>query len=130
MAGCSVSMPIASIVQSKPDPDDVTGSIPKSRLIGILDPEDWRRAKAALATALDPQGNGSPVNWDNPDTGSKGTFIPVGKAYPFDGQVCRAFTAQIERKNGPENAVRGTACADKGGEWALTELNAGKKGRG
>jgi surface antigen len=56
--------------------EDATGALPKSSLAGILDAEDWRRAKAALSTALDPQGNGSLVGWDNPDSGNKGSFTP------------------------------------------------------
>jgi hypothetical protein len=35
--------------------DDATGALPKSSLAGLLDAEDWRRAKATLSTALDPQ---------------------------------------------------------------------------
>jgi surface antigen len=34
-----------------------------------------------MAVALDPQGSGSPVTWDNPDTGFKGTFTPVGQPF-------------------------------------------------
>ena len=115
-------MPITPFLSSKKG--DVTGSIPR---VHLLDAEDWRRAQAALATALDPQGNGSAVNWDNPDSGAKGSFVPVGKAYPLDGQVCRAFLAEIERK-GQDRSLRGTACADRSGEWAVTEVNPWKKG--
>jgi len=117
LAGCSVSMPMGSLV---PSDEDVTGSIPKSALAN-LDAEDWRRAKAALATALDPQGNGASVNWDNPASGARGSFVPAGKAYPTDAQICRAFLAGIGQA-GNERAVRGTACADKHGEWTITEL--------
>jgi surface antigen len=42
-----------------------------------LNEEDWRRAKAALAVALDPQGPGTQVSWDNPDTAMKGSFTPT-----------------------------------------------------
>lgn len=34
--------------------------------------------------ALDPQGNGAPVHWSNPRTGSKGSFVQAGKPYPSD----------------------------------------------
>ena len=41
-----------------------------------LGEEDWRRAKAALAVALDPQGAGARVSWDNPDTDAEGRLHP------------------------------------------------------
>lgn len=114
-----MSMPIASLASSK---EDAIGAVPLSRLAQPLDGEDLRRAKAALATALDPQGNGSLVGWDNPESGAKGSFTPIGKAYPADAKICRVFLSQIDRK-GNEQSMRGTACADKGGEWTIAEIN-------
>jgi len=74
-----------------------------------------RRAKAALSTALDPQGNGSLVGWDNPDSGNKGSFTPVGKPFPLEARICRVFLAEVDCK-GDEHAMQGTACSDKRGE--------------
>ena len=91
--GCSYQLP--SLLGGD---DDATASIdrPARSLADTLDGEDWRRAHAALGVALDPQGNGAPVNWDNPRSGAKGTFTPVGGAYPSEDSVCRAFLADIE----------------------------------
>ncbi|WOJ90018.1 RT0821/Lpp0805 family surface protein [Methylocapsa polymorpha] len=125
LAGCSFSMPIATLASSTSS-EDATGSIQKSSLEHQLDPEDWRRAKAALATALDPQGNGSVVGWDNPESGNKGSFTPVGKAYPANERICRIFVSQIERK-GNEQSMRGTACTEKGGDWTIAEVAPSKK---
>ena len=91
------------------------------RWSGCSAPEDWRRAKAALSTALDPQGDGSPVSWDNPQSGVKGSFSPTSKAYPADAKVCRRFSADVERKAGAKT-MQGVACADKSGEWSIAEL--------
>jgi len=113
-----MSMPIASLSASK---EDATGSIPAPYIAHLLDAEDWRRAKAALATALDPQGNGSLVAWDNPESGHKGSFTPVGKAYPADAKICRVFLSRIDRK-GNEQSMQGTACADKGSDWTIAEI--------
>ena len=106
--------------------EDATGTVPKSPIASLLEPEDWRRAKAALSTALDPQGNGSLVGWENPDSGNKGTFTPVGKAYPLNAEICRVFLAELDRK-GNEQSLQGTACADKQGEWTIAEAKPWKK---
>lgn len=130
LGGCSVSMPMASLMGAD---EDVTGSIakpgsapPPSPLSPDLDAEDWRRAKAAMGVALDPQGNGSAVDWANPQSGAKGTFTPVAKAYPVDAKVCRAFIAMIDVKKS-DRSVQGTACVDKAGDWAVSDSKPWKK---
>jgi hypothetical protein len=78
LAGCSMALPISPLLS--PDAkEDKAGAVEKSSLASLLDAEDWRRAKAALSTALDPQGNGSLVGWDNPDSGNKGRLIHSGR---------------------------------------------------
>ena len=127
LGGCSVSMPISPFGKSS---DDVTGSIAKSNpLSRALDSEDWRRAKAALSTALDPQGNGETVNWDNPQTGAKGSFVAVAQAYPADDGICRAFISNISAKEAAES-LQGTACRDKLGEWTLSNVRPWKRTSG
>lgn len=108
--------------------DDMTGSIPAKTptLSNTLDREDWRRASAALGVALDPQGGGASVNWDNPSTSAKGSFTPVGQPYPADGKVCRAFLAEVGTKDSHEQ-LQGTACRDKAAEWRLIEIKPWKK---
>ncbi len=108
---------------------DVTGAIPKSppKLSRALDPEDHRRAIAAMSTALDPQGSGMSVNWDNPETGAKGSFTPIGQPYPLEGMICRAFHADIA-VNETQESLQGAACREKTAEWALTEVKLLKKG--
>jgi surface antigen len=110
-------------------PEDTTGSIakPAPRLSRHLDVEDLRRATAALSTALDPQGSGASVNWDNPQTGAKGSFTPVGQAYPLDGKICRAFLADVSANETLEK-LQGAACREKTAEWALTDVKPFKKG--
>jgi surface antigen len=117
-------MPIGSLVSHTDD--DVTGSISRPILTEGLGAEDKRRAKAAMTTALDPQGAGSTVAWDNPESGIKGTFVPVGKAYPENERICRAFLAEIDLKTA-EKSLQGTACADKDGSWMVTETKPFKK---
>jgi hypothetical protein len=73
VAGCSMAFPISPLILPV-SKEDAAGTAPKPSLAGLLDPEDSRRAKAALSTALDPQGNGS-LGWDNPASG----FIHSGR---------------------------------------------------
>jgi surface antigen len=124
VAGCSTSIPLPSMVSL----DDVTGSIekPVASLASTLDPEDWRRAQGALGVALDPQGNGAAVNWDNPQSGVRGSFTPVGAAYPSGDDICRAFLADIGGKAAPRQ-LQGVGCREKGGEWRISDLKPWKK---
>ena len=90
---------------------------PLSAELGI---EDWRRAKGAMAVALDPQGSGSPVTWDNPDTGFKGTFTPVGQPFVKGDEICRAFLAGLTGQ--ATSSLQGTACRLSGEEWAIKDV--------
>jgi surface antigen len=127
---CSVVLPSGPRGEDfRADASDLTGSIrkPTPELAQGLSAEDQRRAKAALATALDPQGEGGGVSWDNPQTGAKGAFTPVGQAYPTEGKVCRAFLAEVTTRL-IEERLQGTACREKTAEWALTEVKPWRKG--
>jgi hypothetical protein len=122
--GCAMSFPITSLV-SDPEP---TGSIakPASPLSPELSAEDWRRAKGALAIALDPVGNGSSASWENPDSGMSGSFTPVGQPFVKSDEICRAFLAELNGRAvaGP---LQGTACKPTGREWAIRDIRPWKK---
>ena len=118
-AGCATAIPLPSFMGSA---SDVTGSIsPGARLSPGLDVEDWRRAKGALSLALDPQGNGSPVAWDNPRSGARGSFTPVADAKAVDDKICRAFLAEVGGA-APARSLQGAACRDKAGDWTLGDV--------
>lgn len=129
--GCSLSLPMMGAASLSGVDLEPTGTIakapaaasaPASPVSRNLDVEDWRRARAALATALDPQGNGATVAWDNPQTGSKGSFIPVAAPYPVEGQVCRAFIARIDSGESKE-VVQGSACRTGGtDDWTVRDI--------
>ncbi|HKH81589.1 MAG TPA: RT0821/Lpp0805 family surface protein [Methylovirgula sp.] len=118
LGGCSVSLPMGSLIGSHED--DQTASVGQPQ-IGGLEGEDWRRAKVALASALGPEGNGAAVPWDNPDSGTKGSFAAIGEAYATDSGTCRGFRAAIDRKDA-DDSLQGTACADKSGDWVITDV--------
>jgi len=90
-----------------------------------LGEEDWRRAHAALGVALDPQGNGRPVKWDNPETEMRGQINPTGLPYVSRDEVCRDFLASVI-KGAASRFVRGTGCKPSGGEWELRRIRASR----
>jgi len=122
---CSMALPIASLVD-EPATTSSLGAKPVSPLSPDLGTEDWRRAKAALAVALDPQGSGAQVSWDNPETRLKGTFAPVAQPFVKNDEICRAFAAQITGQ-AIASSLQGIACRPSGGEWAITEVKPAKK---
>ncbi|WP_375464330.1 RT0821/Lpp0805 family surface protein [uncultured Methylobacterium sp.] len=111
------------------DEPTVTGSIGRrpASFGGDLGDEDWRRANAALAVALDPQGNGRPVKWDNPETGLRGSVNPTGLPYVANDLICRDFLASVVA---PERSrfVRGTGCKPSGGAWELKRIRRSRAG--
>jgi surface antigen len=121
LAACSFGLPVATLA---PDDPVATSSI-APRVVSPLSPdlgeEDWRRAKAALAVALDPQGSGAQVSWDNPDSALKGTFTPVGRPFVKSDEICRAFLATLDG-HAASSSLQGSACRPSGGEWAIKDV--------
>jgi surface antigen len=99
----------------------------RSPLSDHLGPEDIRRAHGALALALDPQGNGSPVSWDNAESRSSGRFTPVSGPFLKDDEVCRAFLSLVVTPM-DRRSLQGTACRPSGGEWAIRQMGDWKQG--
>jgi surface antigen len=124
-AGCSMTFPMMALV----DGPSTTGTLPRAALSPLspdLGSEDWRRAKSALSVALDPHGNGSSVTWDNPESGLKGSFSPVGQPFLNGSEMCRAFLTALTRD---QDVVwqQGTACRTSGSEWAIRDIKPWKK---
>lgn len=126
MAGCSLSMQLASLQND----DDITASIPGAEkpatLSPALDAEDWRRAQGALSLAIDPQGSGQPVNWDNPSTRRRGSFMPHGDIVLAQETICRGFSATLVEAS-PAGTVsetrhEGKACRRGPGEWVIESV--------
>ena len=119
VAGCSLSFPLASM---KPDATP-TGSIDRTvaYLSPTLDREDVRRAKAALAVALDPQGNGARAAWQNPQSGAHGAFAAAAPPFADHDRVCRAFAGEVTPIGGGERRLTGSACREGDGSWEMRE---------
>lgn len=122
---CSYSLGMAGLDEEEPK---ATGTLAQAAvtpasltpLSADLNEEDWRRAKAALAVALDPQGPGTQVSWDNPETSMKGTFTPTGAPFVKDDEICRAFSAQLSGT--ASTSLQGTACRLSGDEWTIKDV--------
>lgn len=125
-AACSLSFPMTSLVNEEPGTTDAVTPKAASPLLAELGEEDWRRAKAALAVALDPQGSGSQVSWDNPDTTLKGAFTPVGQPFVKNDEICRSFMAHVTGQ-GVASSLQGTACRPSGGEWVIKDTKPAKE---
>lgn len=126
-AGCSVTMPVATWggAEEEPAAAQATASLPEpkpalsfARDLGV---EDRRRAFGAMGLALDPQGNGAPVSWNNPESGMKGEFVPLGAPFLKSDEICRAFIASMQLQTGPDRQ-QGLACRLSGSEWSIREL--------
>ena len=121
---CSLAVPMNTLAA-----EEATHSVaPRmvSPLSAELGEEDWRRAKGALSVALDPQGSGAKVSWDNPDTTMRGTFTPVGQPFVKSDEICRAFLATVSGQ-AAESLLQGTACRPSGGEWAVKDVRPFKR---
>jgi surface antigen len=104
------------------DSDKVATNKAAAPFSAALDAEDWRRAKAALAVALDPTGNGQAVHWDNPASQANGAFAPLGNAYAVGTRTCRTFTADVITLASDQH-LQGEACREPAGEWIVSSAN-------
>jgi surface antigen len=122
LGGCSFS--IASLAPEAPE--ETTGSITPAPSVQVLfpelGPEEVRRSRAALAVTLDPQGNGHPVKWDNPETGLRGEIAAGGPPFVEADEICRAFSASLRMPAGPTKRAEGRACKISADEWVLRKL--------
>jgi surface antigen len=139
LGACSITMPFTERSAALGQDSDITGSItPRtpdrpvqapgqiSPLSTALDAEDNRRARAAMATALDPQGSGTQVRWENPESGAKGFFGAIGNAFLIKDDICRLFVAGVGVK-APEDWMQGSACRTAPGEWDIKDVKPWKK---
>ncbi len=127
LGGCSSTGPLVSLTAG----DDVTGSIPTTTPAAqastpnqmALSPDDLAYAQGALARALDPQGAAVAITWNNPTSGLRGEITPVGAVYVAEGQVCRAFLAEIGGKD-PVRRLQGRGCRGSDGLWSVSDVKA------
>lgn len=121
-AGCSLSVPMHGAITDDAPTGTIKKTGPMSPFSSQMDAEDWRRAKSALDTALDPQGNGTSVAWANPKSGAKGSFVPLAQVYPKGDGICRSFAARVETKGEAEKVLHSSACRVNSGDWMVGQV--------
>ena len=112
-AGCGDNIRPGLVVETKVASSTLTAGDPVGARCFIVDETG--------ETALDPQGNGAAVSWDNPQTGIKGSFVPVGGPFLRSDEICRAFIASVQTQSRPLK-LQGTACRPSGGDWAVKDM--------
>jgi surface antigen len=129
LSGCSISTRIGSLfgedeaaetTASTDEADAIAEPLRTGGLSPRMNDEDTRRSQSALALALDPEGKGVPVNWDNPETGATGSFSASGDFYIKSNQLCRPFTADLAY-SGAKESFKGKACRAGPGAWAILD---------
>lgn len=131
-SGCAVILPFDSL---QPDLETTQSINPPSALLSHdLNEEDWRRAQSALSLAVDPQGSGQPVNWDNPASKKRGVFTPIGQFTLVENTICRKFISvlidqtksqikhQAKFAGHGESRHEGQACRVGPGEWVMKDV--------
>lgn len=93
----------------------IAGGLVGNQIGANLDELDRRRAQDAEFRALEYGRSGSPVAWQNPDSGRYGEVVPA-EPYQVAGQNCRDYTHTIYIDGQPQTA-RGTACRQPDGSW-------------
>ncbi len=79
--------------------------------------------------ALDPQGNGASVAWDNPQSGAKGSFVALAPPFLENDRICRAFKASVSAAPAGQRRLGGSACRTDDGDWVLAEVKEHKIGK-
>lgn len=82
-----------------------------------LDAADCEQAVAALQR-MDTAKTGQAIEWANPSSGHKGTFVPLADASQMNGKLCRPYKRSMTMQNGPQtDSEQGIVCRDENGDW-------------
>lgn len=94
----------------------VLGALAGREVSRYITGDDSRRAATAEERAIS---TNSPITWNSPETGNRGTVQPQRTYQNAGGQTCREYTHTIYVEGRAETA-RGTACRQPDGSWQLT----------
>jgi surface antigen len=100
----------------------IAGAVIGGALLGglagnYLDQRDKQMAAQAQQRALEAAPTGTPVAWNNPDSGHQGSVTPV-RTYQSEGTYCREFQSDVIIGGKTEKAY-GTACRQPDGSWKV-----------
>jgi len=124
MAGCRfvVAGSILYAVARRTAPAPTAAEWRAGALLGglagnMLDQRDKRMAAEAQQKALESAPTGTPVAWNNPDSGHSASITPT-KTYQSGGTYCREFQSDVIIDGKPDKAW-GTACRQPDGSWKV-----------
>jgi surface antigen len=86
----------------------------------VLDRVDRDRLADALQLALEKNRTGEGANWSNPDTGHRGTVVPIRTFKGTGGSDCREFQ-QTATVSGETDIAFGSACRTTDGAWRIVD---------
>jgi surface antigen len=121
LGACGSTLPIFS--EFMPDRGPLYTSAIRSDATALspaLTASDWNEAASALATALGPDNAGTSVLWSSKG-GTKGSFRALGIAFMRDGDLCRAFEAEVKTTGKEPQTTSGTACRSMVGAWHIVD---------
>lgn len=130
LASCCALASCASLGLGGPDgavDPTATSSIGQnSVLLAGIEPSDWNilleRISSLDATAISA---GAPnLDWDNPETGSKGRITEVSAHTSVMDEECRFFKSSMHRVTGVEN-IEGEICKASNGSWQIMGFTSG-----
>ena len=80
---------------------------------------DQALIEASIAQALEKHVSGTPLNWNNPDSGSRGSIAPVRTFKISTGEWCREYVHTLEFHGWQElrETRRAIACREADGRW-------------
>ncbi len=85
--------------------------------LNALRAEDRSLVERTVNQALETKISGTPVEWRNPDSGSRGTVTPVRTYRSESGKWCREYTLTIIADDGSAKSRRAIACREADGKW-------------
>jgi len=85
-------------------------------LAGEQRARDTALAETTLRRALETQVSGTPVRWENPDSGASGTVKPTRTFKNHNDQFCREYE-RVETLGTRSETVSGIACRGEDGQW-------------
>jgi len=107
LSACSAS--VASIES----PPDLTRLENEARVTA----SDRAIADQNVQSALEKSVSGTPVSWNNPSTGARGTVTPVRTWKTANGTYCRSYRERIRLATGKTVSNEGVACRTSNAVW-------------
>lgn len=97
-----------------------------SVLLAGIEPSDWNilldRISSLDAAAISSGMSG--LDWDNPETGSRGRITEVSAHTSIMDEECRFFKSSMHRVTGVEN-IEGEICKGDNGSWQIMGFTSG-----